>query len=194
MDRQRAQLLRPQHARPADEQREVQRMAVAVGRPQAARPELPGLVVDPVVEVGLGKRRGGGHASRAARCRDVDDLLLRHRHQIAQRRDRLLPIAQHPLLDEREPAQVVESAEPVGADARSIERRPVERRAVIRQPQMVLQAGQLQRVPLGAALRLQVRLPVGAGLRRLRADNVHANLPLALPGLRYLLSVPSAAQ
>ena len=121
VDRQRAELLRAEHAGSADEQREVERVAIAVLGPQARRPELPGFVVDPVVEVLRREGRSGRHAGRAAGGGDVDDIAFGRGAKVAERRLRKLPVAQHLLVDEREALQVVERFRSSRMDARSVE-------------------------------------------------------------------------
>ena len=162
VDRQRAELLGAQHAGPADEQREVERVGVAVLRAQAGRPELARLVVDPVVEVGGAEGRRGGHAGGAAGGRDVDDVPLGHRDQVAEGLDGLLAFAQGLLGDEREAADVVEAAHAVGMHAGRVEAGPVVGRVGVGVGEVLLQQLQLEGVPVGAGLGLEGGVPVGA--------------------------------
>jgi hypothetical protein len=164
VDRQRAEFVRAEHAGTADEQREVERVAIAVVRPEPGRPELPRFVVDPIVEVLRGERRSSRRAGRPAGGGDVDDLPLGRGAQVAEGRLCQLSVAQNLLVDEREALEVVERLQVARMNARRVEMTAIEGRVLVGEGEMPLEVSQRVGRPGGAALDFQRRVPIG--LRR----------------------------
>ena len=106
------------------------------------------------------ERRRGGHASGAARRRDVHDIALRHRHEIAPGQCRQLPLTQCLLVDEGKAPDVIEALELIGVNPRCIETGAVIRRVLVSVGQVCLQQAQLQGIPLGSGLGFERLIPV----------------------------------